>query len=88
MGCVKDLPKRVISTGRSGWYFRVLTEGIIESGLALLLLERPLPQWSIARANYSFYRGKEDFSELAACSLLSSSWKQHFLTRSSNDFTC
>jgi MOSC domain-containing protein YiiM len=74
----KDLPKRVITSGRSGWYFRVLSEGIVESGLPLLRLERPFPQWSIARVNQAFYRGGEDVSELASCSLLSPSWRQYF----------
>ncbi|MCU0533332.1 MAG: MOSC domain-containing protein [Hydrococcus sp. Prado102] len=79
----KDLPKRVITSGRSGWYFRVLSEGIVESGLPLLRLERPLPQWSIARVNQAFYRGGEDVSELASCPLLSPSWRQYFYNRSS-----
>ncbi|NJK48419.1 MOSC domain-containing protein [Candidatus Gracilibacteria bacterium] len=74
----KDLPKRVITSGRSGWYFRVLSEGLVESGLPLLLLERPLPQWSIARVNQAFYRGSEDVSKLASCPLLSPSWRQYF----------
>jgi MOSC domain-containing protein YiiM len=78
----KDLPKRVITSGRSGWYFRVLSEGLVESGLPLLLLERPLPQWSIARVNQAFYRGSEDVSELASCPLLSPSWRQYFSNRS------
>ncbi|MBF2021510.1 MAG: MOSC domain-containing protein [Hydrococcus sp. C42_A2020_068] len=77
----KDLPKRVINTGRSGWYFRVLSEGLVESGLPLLLVDRPLPEWSIARLNHAFYRSKESFPELAACPLLSSSWRQYFSTR-------
>lgn len=79
---IKDLPKRVIASGRSGWYFRVLSEGFVETGLPLTLLERPLPQWSIARVSAAFYRGKEDVSELASCPLLSSTWRRYFSTRS------
>ena len=30
-----DLPKRVVQTGRTGWYFRVLREGLVESGQLL-----------------------------------------------------
>lgn len=82
---MKDLPKRVITSGRSGWYFRVLSEGIVESGLPFLLLERPFPQWTIARVNQAFYRGGEDVFELASCPLLSSSWRQYFSARSSNN---
>ena len=82
---MKDLPKQAIANGRLGWYFRVLTEGIVESGLPLILVERPLPQWSVARVNNAFYRGQEDSSELDSCTLLSASWKRYFLTRSSKN---
>lgn len=75
---LKDLPKRVIATGRSGWYFRVLTEGTVEHGLPLILLERPLPQWSITRVSHAFYHRTEDAAELASCQLLSPAWRQYF----------
>jgi MOSC domain-containing protein YiiM len=45
------LTARVRETGRTGWYFRVLTEGMVEAGMALALVERPCPEWSIARVN-------------------------------------
>ena len=78
---MKDLPKRAIANGRLGWYFRVLTEGVVESGLPLILVDRPLPQWSVARVNNAFYRYRQDSSELASCPLLSASWRRYFLTR-------
>ncbi|MBE9168757.1 MOSC domain-containing protein [Pleurocapsales cyanobacterium LEGE 06147] len=78
---IKDLPKRAIDTGRLGWYFRVLSEGLVERGQPLLLVERPLPQWSIARVNHAFYHRKGRCAQLAACPLLSSSWRQYFSMR-------
>ena len=78
---MKDLPKRAIANGRLGWYFRVLTEGVVESGLPLMLVDRPLPEWSVARVNNAFYRYRQDSSELASCPLLSASWRRYFLTR-------
>jgi MOSC domain-containing protein YiiM len=78
---MKDLPKRAIANGRLGWYFRVLTEGVVESGLPLILVDRPLPEWSVARVNKAFYRDRQDSSELASCPLLSASWRRYFLTR-------
>jgi MOSC domain-containing protein YiiM len=33
-----DLPKRVVKSGRSGWYYRVLQEGTVEAGSDLKLL--------------------------------------------------
>ncbi|MBW3586549.1 MAG: MOSC domain-containing protein, partial [Cyanobacteria bacterium 0813] len=70
-----------IANGRLGWYFRVLTEGVVESGLPLILVDRPLPEWSVARVNNAFYRSRQDSSELASCPLLSASWRRYFLTR-------
>jgi len=79
-----DLPGRVVATGRSGWYFRVLVEGVIESGFELHLVERPNPQWSVARANRVRYDEKADTdlaAELAAVSGLSGSWRSAFESR-------
>lgn len=45
-----DLVARVLRTGRSGWYFRVLEEGWVEAGLAVRRLERPTPEQTILRA--------------------------------------
>src|SRR3546814_12568568 len=39
----------IVRTARCGIYFRVLREGEAEAGTRLELLERPLPQWPIAR---------------------------------------
>lgn len=47
------LPKlaaRVKETGRTGWYLRVLDEGIVEAGAEPILLARPHPEWTVARA--------------------------------------
>ena len=47
---VRDLVKRVVSTGRPGWYLRVLREGEVRTGEPVVLLERPHPEWSVAQA--------------------------------------
>lgn len=51
----KQLPAQVIATGYSGWYFRVLKEGTVESGMPLELVTRIQPDWSIARVNRNIY---------------------------------
>ncbi len=48
---VKTLTKEVTTTGRTGWYVRVLQVGQIKLGDECQLLNRPHPDWSIARAN-------------------------------------
>lgn len=39
----------VVTSGRSGWYYRVLEEGQVTAGDELELVERAYPQWSVAR---------------------------------------
>ena len=45
----RDVTATIVKTGRSGLYFRVLREGEAEAGTRMDLLERPLPDWPIAR---------------------------------------
>lgn len=82
-----DLPRRVVDTGRTGWYFRVLTEGAVIAGLTPELVERPHGEWTIARANDVHYHGRADRAStaaLAACAALSESWRMHLLGRLAN----
>jgi MOSC domain-containing protein YiiM len=51
----KDLPKRVIQTGYSGWYFRVVQEGYVEAGQTFELLERRHHMHTIAAMNEGMY---------------------------------
>lgn len=79
-----DLPAWVIKTNRGGWYFRVLQEATVEAGMAVELLDRPYPKWTIARAMFAMYRGKKDAEandELAALQPLSVDWREIFAKR-------
>jgi MOSC domain-containing protein YiiM len=81
---MEDLPQRVIENGRSGWYVRVLEEGIIEAGMTVELIERPNPGWAIARANRLMFHDREnleDARELSQLRFLSNAWRRHFATR-------
>ena len=81
------LPKlavRVQQTRRTGWYFRVLNEGLLESGQVMKLIDRTYPRWTIAAANDVMFakpRNSENDQKLAACPLLSSSWRETLRTR-------
>jgi MOSC domain-containing protein YiiM len=84
---VKDLAARVAESGRTGWYFRVLREGIVEAGAKIELIERPFPQWSVTAANMVMYQRKDDLEaaqELAACPALSLSWRETLRNRGVN----
>ena len=78
-----DLPQRVIATGRSGWYLRVLRPGNVQAGSQITLQERPLPQWSIARISELLYAPDDRAAarELAECPLLSPGWRRAFAER-------
>lgn len=81
---IKELPAVVIETGRTGWYFRVLQPGIVQAGQEITRIARPYPDWSIARANEVFYRGKHDADAseaLAAVPALAESWREHLHSR-------
>ncbi|MCZ7571417.1 MAG: MOSC domain-containing protein [Ardenticatenaceae bacterium] len=81
---IKDLTAQVEETGRTGWYLRVLVEGYVQSGAPVELLERPHPEWTIARAAHVMRHLRDDreaAAELAACALLSSTWRGTIIAR-------
>ncbi len=43
------LPAVMVKERRSGWYYRVLEEGKAQAGDMLKLVDRPLPDWTVAR---------------------------------------
>lgn len=75
---IADLAEQVQETGYTGWYFRVLQEGVVQAGDALHLIERPYPHLTLAEANRVMHHDKEDWEAIAtlmACPLLSASWR-------------
>jgi MOSC domain-containing protein YiiM len=75
---VKDLPLQVEQAGFTGYYFRVLRHGHVRTGDVLERIERPFPEWTIARCNEVMHHAKNGHAAaraLAECPLLSSSWK-------------
>jgi MOSC domain-containing protein YiiM len=48
---IKDLALRFTQSGRTGFYLRVLQEGLLEAGMTLERVERPAPEWSVLRAH-------------------------------------
>jgi MOSC domain-containing protein YiiM len=87
LGCrwrLPDLPRRVVQTGRSGWYLRVAEAGTLEPGMALSLLARPHPQWTVSQVASLYYdRNPEPaaVADLAALAELAESWRIEFARR-------
>ena len=66
----RGLEKRFSETGRTGFYLRVLAEGYVEAGMALELVERPAPEWSVLRAHRLLEKVSSDPAAAAALSEL------------------
>lgn len=73
------LGRTMIRNGRTGWYARVISPGEVQADDAIHLLERPNPQWTIARFTQVMVRGNasiEDLTELAGLAALPQAWRQ------------
>jgi MOSC domain-containing protein YiiM len=72
------LTERVEATGRTGWYLRVLMEGVVEAGQSVELLERPSPDWPVSRATrvlHDRFRSPLEAAALARVPALSAAWR-------------
>lgn len=75
----RQMARQVQSTGRTGWYYRVLEEGVVGAGDYLNLRERLAPEWSLAQVTNLLYvdvknfPALEDFHNLP---FLADSWKK------------
>lgn len=79
-----EFPSEVKDSGRTGYYLRVLEPGEVGPSDALSLLERPLPDWSVARINDAMYVRKDDAAladELGRLPLLAEAWRSPFRRR-------
>ena len=66
----KGMVARIIETGRSGWYFRVLSTGDVKAGDAIERVETGDANWSIERTFKALFAGKATRDELEALSEL------------------
>lgn len=76
----RDVLATIVNTGRCGLYFRVIREGQAQAGTAMTLIDRPLPDWSIARVFHLLIGGghKSDpfaVRTLANTSVLAEAWR-------------
>jgi len=65
-----DAALQMQRSGRTGWYYRVLREGWLESGMALELVDRPHPGWPLARVIAAL------FAEGPVNAALAGEWRQ------------
>lgn len=77
---IDQLLKRVVETCYTGYFFRVLEEGMIYSDSEITLLERKQNSFSILRANELFFHQKNDYQaieKLLEVDELAEVWKQN-----------
>lgn len=85
---VHDMVVRVQANLRSGWYLRVLEEGEIRPGDALILESRPHPSWTVAEASRVMHGVRDDRRaalELAELAEISASWRRTLLLRAAGE---
>lgn len=68
-------------SGRTGWYYRVLETGEVQTGDEVHLIERPCPNWTVAKVTAARLTREvtpEDATALAALDQLSADWRKAF----------
>lgn len=81
---VPDLVPRIQDSGRTGWYLRVLSCGFLQADDAMVLRERPYPQWTVARVGHTMHAPTADLATtraLADCPALLDRWREELARR-------
>ncbi len=81
---VKDLAWQLQVTGFTGWYFRVVSEGLVRAGDPMLQTARPFERWTVSRVNQIVYDRDPNFhdlSDLSECRALSQGWRDKLRKR-------
>lgn len=89
-----DIASRTQTTGRTGWYYRVIEEGVATPGDRLVLVERPRPEWPLSRLIVLLYRDRDRYGDLCRMSEipeLAAGWRalaaRRVEARSTEDWT-
>ncbi|KAK4494891.1 hypothetical protein PRZ48_014247 [Zasmidium cellare] len=81
---IKNFAPKTHQAAKTGWYYRVHTEGHIETGMEIRVIRRTHPKWSIARLHHYVHRDKTDMEvaqELIDIDVLGKECKNVFLKR-------
>ena len=78
----KTMAADVIRTGRCGSYFRVIEDGLVAAGDAIVQVDRGPPQWTVARVfhlliggGHKAPGGQAALAELSALDTLAANWR-------------
>ncbi|MCX2697333.1 MULTISPECIES: MOSC domain-containing protein [Ochrobactrum] len=84
---VPDMATRVQKTGRTGWYYRVLEEGVVSADDTITRVERLSPEWTLHRVWHLLYVDMLNYDELARMANLAhlaDGWKRYAIRRLEN----
>ncbi|MEA3373904.1 MAG: MOSC domain-containing protein [Campylobacterota bacterium] len=83
----KNFTKEIFDTGKTGWYYRVLQEGLFQKGDEVELMSRPEVRVTVQEANEAFkdpdQHGKS-VEKLLALEMLADAWSSGLKKRASN----
>lgn len=82
--CRPDMIKKVVDTGRTGYYLRVLKEGLVAAGDEMLLIEKHPAQISVTESNrikYGFLKDTEKGQRLIEVKELAESMRESLQKR-------
>lgn len=86
---VPQMAALVQSSGKTGWYYRVLQQGEVKIGDQLKLIDRPVEAWPLDRliaARFDKKLAQETAKELAETPELAKNWRQYFYKRAHSLF--
>lgn len=78
------MAREVQSSGRTGWYYRVLRSGVVTAGDKLILVDRASADWTVARIWRAFYidpLNRTELAGIAALDRLAAGWRAHATRR-------
>ena len=81
---VKNMSRLSQETGRTGWYYRIIREGIIQPGDQMMLRERKHPAWTIRNVQKYLYKDMKNgkaLRELVEVQSLGKETRNIFLNR-------
>lgn len=87
---VADMAKRTQTLLRTGWLYRIIRPGTITAGDTIRLLERPYPDWTVARVMYYLFietDNKEMMKQIVELSQLGEDIKKKFVARLAKGMT-
>ncbi len=78
ISAVRELPLLIQQEAATGWYYRVITAGVVAAGAELELISRPHPDWPLARIIRGVYETPLDaefLSGIVSIPELGAAWR-------------